>query len=90
MKVLLARIGKTFAFTTADVVGDSRQEVVGMTGDVNAVLQIGSVVETPQPSPFGGRKHKGRHFYNPLPKGTAPGRLTRRRGGQRHDRSDGD
>jgi hypothetical protein len=86
----MKQIGSLFAFTTADVVGDSRQEVVGMTGDVNAVLQIGSVVETPQPSPFGGRKHKGRHFYNPSPKGTAAGRLTRRRGGQRHDRTHGD
>lgn len=87
MTVLLKKIGGLFAFTAADIVGHNSTEAVARTGNVEAAIAMGSSVEH---HGFTGRKYRGRTPHNPSPKGTAAGRLTRRRGGQRHDRSDGD
>ncbi len=87
--LVMKQIGSLFAFTTADVVGGTHQEVVGMTGNVKSVLEIGSEVEASHPA-LRGRKCRLSTTYNPSPKGTAMGRRTRRRGGQRHDRTHGD
>lgn len=88
----LKRLGKKFGskeffiFTAADVVGPTSQEAVARTGNIHSALMIGSRTE----SRFGCRGYRSRTLHDPSPKGTAVGRLTRRRGGQRHDRTQGD